>query len=92
MYKKECVKCGKEFETRYKAQKQCNECKQAELDARVETGPNSYVRNLTSWEQHFKSKWTKRATAKNDRIKGEGYAERQKQRTLELVGKVKVEL
>ena len=43
-------------------------------------------------ECEIRTYWEERARKKNDRIVGEGYAERQIQSTLKLAGKIKTEL
>ena len=43
-------------------------------------------------EFEIRKEWTERATAKNDRIIGEGYAQRQIENTLKLVEKIDTNL
>ena len=43
-------------------------------------------------ENTIRKEWTKRVNAKMERIKGEGYAERQIQDTLSRVEKIRTEL
>lgn len=46
--------------------------------------------NVESWERSFRAKWAEEAKAKNDRIIGDGYAERQKADTLSKVEPIDV--
>lgn len=46
--------------------------------------------NVESWERSFRAKWSEEAKAKNDRIVGDGYAERQKADTLSKVEPIDV--
>lgn len=48
------------------------------------------VENVESWERHFRDAWTEEAKKKNDRIIGEGYAERQIADTLSKVEPIDV--
>ena len=54
--------------------------------------PGGVNNNVQAREWEIAQEWTERATKKNDRIIGEGYAERQIARTLKLVEKIKTEL
>lgn len=47
---------------------------------------------IDSWERALRERWTEEAKAKNDRIIGDGYAERQIADTLSKVEKIKTEL
>lgn len=46
--------------------------------------------NVESWEREFRERWTEKANAKNDRIIGKGYAERQIADTLSKVEPIDV--
>jgi len=46
--------------------------------------------DLASWERDFRERWTAKANAKNDRIIGKGYAERQIADTLSKVKPIDV--
>lgn len=46
--------------------------------------------DVESWERSFRAKWAEEAKAKNDRIIGDGYAERQKADTLSKVEPIDV--
>ena len=54
--------------------------------------PGGVYNNIQAREYEIVQDWTERATKKNDRIVGEGYAERQIAETLKLVEKIKTEL
>lgn len=48
--------------------------------------------NVESWERSFRAKWAEEAKAKNDRIVGNGYAERQIADTLSKVEPIDVKV
>lgn len=48
------------------------------------------VENVESWEREFRAAWEEEAKKKNDRIVGEGYAERQIADTLSKVEPIDV--
>lgn len=48
--------------------------------------------DIESWERSFRAKWAEEAKAKNDRIIGDGYAERQKADTLSKVEPIDVNI
>ena len=54
--------------------------------------PGGVIKSLTNREYEIREAWTIRATEKNARIVGEGYAERQIKDTLSRVEKIKTEL
>lgn len=55
----------------------------------IKYGPPVYVE---SWERDFRERWTEEAKAKNDRIIGDGYAERQIADTLSRVEPIDVNI
>lgn len=54
--------------------------------------PGGVVRDIARREYEIAQDWTERATKKNARIIGKGYAERQIADTLSKVEKIKTEL
>lgn len=54
--------------------------------------PGGVVRDIARREYEIIQDWTERATKKNERIVGAGYAERQIADTLSRIDKVKTEL
>lgn len=54
--------------------------------------PGGVVTSVIRREYEIMQDWTKRATEKNNRIVGKGYAERQIADTLSRVEKIKTEL
>ena len=54
--------------------------------------PGGVTSSVTRREYEIREEWIIRATAKNDRIVGEGYAERQIKDTLSRVEKIRTEL
>lgn len=50
--------------------------------------PNGVYTDLSKYESRLRIYWTERATKKNGRIIGEGYAERQIRKTLDMVEKI----
>lgn len=54
--------------------------------------PNGVYTDLSKYESRLRTYWTERATKKNGRIIGDGYAERQIRNTLDIVSKIKTEL
>lgn len=50
------------------------------------------ITDLNYWEREFIKRWTERANAKNDRIIGEGYADRQIADTLSKVEPIDVHI
>ena len=54
--------------------------------------PGGVVTSTVRREWEIMQEWTERASKKNDRIIGEGYAERQIKDTLSRVEKIKTEL
>lgn len=82
-----CDICGKEFEPTYTYCYVCNEC-------RKDFTKNQAMKDRYSERQRelvIRANAEERAK-KNDRIVGEGYAERQIAESLRLAGKVKTEL
>ena len=82
-----CDICGKEFEPTYTYCFVCDECRKSfNKNQAIKDGDNFYER-----ESVIRANAEERAK-KNDRIVGEGYAERQIAESLRLAGKVKTEL
>lgn len=54
--------------------------------------PGGVHTDLEKYESRLRVRWTERATKKNERIIGAGYAERQIRNTLDMVSKIKTEL
>ena len=54
--------------------------------------PGGVYANTIRRDYEIAQEWTERATKKNDRIIGEGYAERQMAETLRMIEKIKTEL
>lgn len=48
--------------------------------------------NIESWERDFRKRWSEEAKEKNDRIIGDGYADRQKADTLSKVAPIDVRI
>lgn len=84
-----CVVCGREYEESFDNQQVCKRC------FRSITGRNRAWNVYTDVDQRefeIKTEWMKHAPEKNDRIVGEGYADRQKADTLSKVEKIRTEL
>ena len=89
-----CPICGKEFERIRKNQPTCGD-----EECRVTWRKNycqNYMRERREYHRAYNRKWMReyRAREKNKavarEIQGEGYAERQKQKTLAMAGKVEL--
>lgn len=84
-----CVRCGKEYVENYSNQQVCKRCYRI-LTAGSRTG--GVFTDIEKRDFEIKREWAERAEKKNERIVGNGYAERQIADTLSKVGKVKTEL
>ena len=84
-----CVWCGKEYVETYSNQQVCKRCYRLLTDS---TRPGGVISDIENREFEIKKEWSKHAEEKNERIVGNGYAERQVADTLSRVGKVKTEL
>ena len=84
-----CVFCGREYEERFDNQQVCKRCFR-EITGRNRTW--SFYTDVDQREFEIKTEWMKHAPEKNDRIVGEGYADRQKADTLSKVEKIRTEL
>ena len=81
--------CGKEYVENYSNQQVCKRC------YRILTAsgrPEGIITDIVKREFEIKKEWSERAEKKNERIVGNGYAERQVADTLSRVGKVNTEL
>lgn len=87
---KRCMICGKEFDARGKdkaCSRACSKIMKREwMRAYRERKGREYNRN---WMQEYRKK-NKLPETKEDTLIGLNYAERQKAKTLEMVGKVKI--
>ena len=88
---KKCCVCGKEFDAQGKDKTCSTECRKAmrrswEKDYRERKG-RAYNRE---WMREYRKE--RNLEAKEDTLVGLGYAERQRQKTLALVGKVRTTL
>ena len=81
--------CGTEYEEQFGNQQVCENCYEA---ITMSGRPIGVFTDIERREFSIKKKWTEHATKKNDRIVGDGYAERQIADTLSKVGKVNTEL
>ncbi len=84
-----CVWCGKEYVENYSNQQVCKCC------YRILTAgsrPDGVITDIEKRDFKIKEEWCKHAEKKNERIVGNGYAERQIADTLSRAGKVKTEL
>lgn len=84
-----CVLCGKEYEENYTNQQVCKSCYRHLTNS---GRPDGMITDIDKREFEIKKEWSKNAARKNDRIVGEGFAERQIADTLSRVGKVNTEL
>lgn len=93
---KQCCICGKTFETNRSAQVTCGsaECKKAQHKEYLRNYMTQYRMNNRSIINQRNKEYMRRvrsdANTKNDTLIGLNYAERQKAKTLEMVGRVKV--
>ena len=87
--KNTCVLCGSVFMAATYHPNVCPECKEAILKYKRSNAPpiDDRLNDL-----RIKKEAAVERAKKNDRIKGEGYAERQIQDSLRLAGKIKTEL
>ena len=84
-----CKICGTEYEEQFGNQQVCENCyKNITNSGR----PDGYITDIEKRESVIKKEWCKHAEKKNERIVGNGYAERQIADTLSRVGKVSTEL
>ena len=84
-----CAYCGTEYEENFANQQLCKKC------FRIVTGRTRAWNVYTDVDQRefeIKTEWMKHAPDKNDRIVGDGYADRQKADTLSKVEKIRTEL
>ena len=88
---KTCEYCGAEFTYKHGNTKMCPECYGVITLGKDRHSKNDWgvgpLRDQEKYERAIRLNAIERAK-KNDRIIGEGYAERQKQKTLELAGKI----
>lgn len=84
-----CVWCGKEYVEKYSNQQVC-ECCYGILTG--SSRPGGVITDIDNREFEIKKEWSKHAEKKNERIVGNGYAERQIADTLSKAGKVNTEL
>ena len=84
-----CEWCGKEYVETYSNQQVCKRCYRL-LTGR--TRPDGVFTDIDNREFKIKKEWAKHAEEKNERIVGNGYAERQIADTLSKVGKINTEL
>ena len=84
-----CELCGREYEENYSNQQVCKRC------YRILTAsgrPEGLITDIVKREFEIKKEWLEHAEKKNERIVGNGYAERQIADTLSRAGKVNTEL
>ena len=86
---KVCVLCGKEYVENYSNQQVCECCYRS---LTTSSCPDGVVTNIGQREIEIKKEWSEHAKKKNERIIGNGYAERQVADTLSKAGKVNTEL
>ena len=84
-----CELCGTEYVETYSNQQICKRCYRHLTES---SRPDGVVTDLVKRESEIKIEWSERAKKKNERIIGNGYAERQVADTLSKVGKVRTEL
>ena len=84
-----CKICGTEYEEQFGNQQVCENC----FEAMTMGGrPIGVFTDIERREFLIKKEWTERATEKNNRIVGDGYAERQVADSLSKAGKVNTKL
>lgn len=84
-----CAWCGKEYVEAYSNQQVCKRCYRYLTDS---SRPDGVITDIEKREFEIKKEWLKHAEKKNERIVGNGYAERQVADTLSRAGKVNTEL
>ena len=84
-----CKICGTEYEEKFGNQQVCESCYNLLTDSSRCVG---VFTDTEKREYKIKKEWSKRAEKKNERIVGNGYAERQIADTLSRVGKVNTKL
>ena len=94
-----CIICGKEFIPRRSDQRTCasEECKKARqrlnyLEYRKENYAAVLATNRRSMEKKRKEREMEKQPPKKDTIVAIGYAERQREATLKMAGRVNTEL
>lgn len=87
----ECEICGAEFQQTHGRQEMCPECRAAIHRGKGRKLPRQYSNpvNVEKYEAEMKERYKARF---KDTIVAIGYADRQRAETLEMVGKIKVEL
>lgn len=92
---KECSVCGKQFNAKHGNNTMCPECRKVVTNGTGRNIPNVYRLgpryNQDLYELHIRQNAIERAKH-NENIIGEGYAERQIAKTLEMVEPIKTEL
>ena len=86
---KECEICGTEFVATHGRQTQCPECRAALQYGRGRNLPRTYE-GPADFEAYEKELRERNFANYVDRIVAAGYAERQKAKTLEMAGRVKI--
>lgn len=95
---KQCCVCGKTFDTNRKSQITCGDeaCKKEQHREYLRGYMMQYRMNnrniINQKNKEYMRKVRSETTKKNDSIIGLGYAERQKAKTLAMVGGVRTEL
>ena len=93
-----CIICGKEYIPKRSDQRTCasDECKKARQRLNyLEYRKNNYARVLENNRRTMKARREREkheTDSKQDTLVAIGYAERQRAQTLQMVGKIKVEL
>lgn len=88
---KECCFCGAMFEVKAGYRKMCSECRDVVLCGKGRKSSWIYdgPKNIDQYEKELR---LRNIARHQDTIVAEGYAERQKKRTLEMVRKIKITL
>lgn len=84
-----CEWCGREYKETYSNQQVCKRCYRS---LTASSRPDGVFTAIDKREFKIKEEWCKHAKKKNERIVGNGYAERQIADTLSRAGKVNTEL
>lgn len=84
-----CVWCGREYVESYSNQQVCKRCYRILTDS---SRPDGVITDIEKRDFKIKKEWTEHAEKKNERIVGNGHAERQVADTLSRAGKVNTEL